>query len=163
VLPKGTQIAMVNPVLPQPQQQVVQNWPAGSFMTAEQIGVALRAAASKLGRPYVWGAEGPDSFDCSGLVQWAFAQAGVRMPRVTHQQWVTGPQVPLSQAQPGDLIFWRLDPTNPGYISHVAIYWGDGKMIQAPRTGDVVKISPVYTRGFAGVVRVSPIAAARVR
>ncbi|WP_223167252.1 C40 family peptidase [Nonomuraea sp. SYSU D8015] len=162
-LPKGTQVAPVNPVLPQPQQKVVQNWPAGSFMTADQITVALKAAASKLGRPYVWGAEGPDTFDCSGLVQWAFAQAGVRMPRVTHQQWVTGPQVPLSQAQPGDLIFWRLDPTNPGYISHVAIYWGDGKMIQAPRTGDVIKISPVHTRGFAGVVRVSPIAAAKVR
>ncbi|MFG1703894.1 C40 family peptidase [Nonomuraea sp. M3C6] len=161
-LPKGTQVAMVNPVLPQPQT-VKQNWPAGSFMTGEQITAALQAAASKLGRPYVWGAEGPDTFDCSGLVQWAYAQAGVRMPRVTHQQWVTGPQVPLAQAQPGDLIFWRLDPTNPGYISHVAIYWGDGKMIQAPRTGDVVKISPVYTRGLAGVVRVSPVAAAQVR
>ncbi|WP_327588778.1 C40 family peptidase [Nonomuraea sp. NBC_00507] len=161
-LPKGTQVAMVNPVLPQPQT-IRQNWPAGSFMSGDQITVALKAAASKLGRPYVWGAEGPETFDCSGLVQWAFAQAGVRMPRVTHQQWVTGPQVPLSQAQPGDLIFWRLDPTNPGYISHVAIYWGDGKMIQAPRTGDVVKISPVHTRGFAGVVRVSPVAASRVR
>ncbi|MFI7704460.1 C40 family peptidase [Nonomuraea sp. NPDC049480] len=163
LLPKGTQAAMVNPVLPQPQQKVTQNWPAGSFMTGDQVTVALRAAASKLGRPYVWGAEGPETFDCSGLVQWAFAQAGVRMPRVTHQQWVTGPQVPLAQAQPGDLIFWRLDPTNPGYISHVAIYWGNGKMIQAPRTGDVVKISPVHTRGFAGVVRVSPIAASKVR
>ena len=75
---------------------------------------ALRAAASKLGTPYVWGAEGPTTFDCSGLVQWAYAQAGVRMPRVTHQQWVTGPQVPLGQAQPGDLLFWRNDPTNPG-------------------------------------------------
>ncbi|MCK2213161.1 C40 family peptidase [Actinomadura sp. ATCC 31491] len=163
VLPKGTQIATVNPVLPQPRQQTARNWPAGSFMTAEQIQVALRAAASKLGRPYVWGAEGPDTFDCSGLVQWAFAQAGVRMPRVTHQQWVTGAQVPLSQAQPGDLIFWRSDPTNPDYISHVAIYWGNGQMIQAPRTGDVVKISKVYTRNLAGVVRVSPIAAAQVR
>ncbi|TMR97593.1 C40 family peptidase [Nonomuraea basaltis] len=162
-LPKGTQVAMVNPVLPQPQQKVAQNWPAGSFMTGEQVTVALKAAASKLGRPYVWGAEGPDTFDCSGLVQWAYAQAGVRMPRVTHQQWVAGPQVPLSQAQPGDLIFWRLDPTNPGYISHVAIIWGDGKMIQAPRTGDVVKLSPIHTRGLAGIVRVSPIAAAKVR
>lgn len=162
-LPKGTQAVMVNPVLPQPQQKVTRNWPSGSFMTREQVEVALRAAASKLGRPYVWGAEGPDTFDCSGLVQWAFAQAGVRMPRVTHQQWVTGPQVPLSQAQPGDLIFWRLDPTNPGYISHVAIYWGNGQMIQAPRTGDVVKMSPVHTRGFAGVVRISPAAAAKVR
>ncbi len=163
VLPKGTQVASVNPVLPQPQQQTARNWPAGSFMTVEQVHVALRAAASKLGRSYVWGAEGPNTFDCSGLVQWAFAQAGVRMPRVTHQQWVTGPQVPLSQAQPGDLIFWRSDPTNPDYISHVAIYWGNGQMIQAPRTGDVVKISKVYTKNLAGVVRVSPIAASRVR
>ncbi|MFI7636597.1 C40 family peptidase [Nonomuraea sp. NPDC049400] len=161
-LPKGTQVAMVNPVLPQPQTKA-RSWPAGSFMTGEQITVALQAAASKLGRPYVWGAEGPDTFDCSGLVQWAFARAGVRMPRVTHQQWVTGPQVPLSQAQPGDLIFWRSDPTNPGYISHVAIYWGNGKMIQAPRTGDVVKISPVHTRNLAGVVRVSPTMAVKVR
>ncbi len=85
------------------------------------------------------------------------------MPRVTHQQWVTGPQVPLAQAQPGDLLFWRNDPTNPGYISHVAIYWGNGKMLHAPRTGDVVKIAPVSTRNLAGVVRVSPQAAARVR
>ncbi|MEO3805892.1 NlpC/P60 family protein [Nonomuraea sp. B10E8] len=161
-LPKGTQAVMVNPVLP-PPQKVKQNWPAGSFMTGEQLTAALKAAVSKLGRPYVWGAEGPDTFDCSGLVQWAFAQAGVRMPRVTHQQWVTGPQVPLSQAQPGDLLFWRNDPTNPAYISHVAIYWGDGKMLHAPRTGDVVKIVPVSRRNLAGVVRVSPVAASRVR
>ncbi|HEX4816191.1 MAG TPA: C40 family peptidase [Nonomuraea sp.] len=162
-LPKGTQIALIDPVLPPPRQQIQRDWPTGSLMSADQITVALRAAASKLGRPYVWGAEGPDSFDCSGLVQWAFAQAGVRMPRVTHQQWVTGPQVPLSQAQPGDLLFWRHDPTNPGYISHVAIYWGDGKMLHAPRTGDVVKIAPVSTRNLAGVVRVSPAVAAGAR
>ncbi|KAB8191171.1 NlpC/P60 family protein [Nonomuraea phyllanthi] len=161
-LPKGTQAVMVNPVLPQPKVKA-RSWPAGSFMTVEQITVALKAAASKLGRPYVWGAEGPDTFDCSGLVQWAFAQAGVRMPRVTHQQWVTGARVRLADAQPGDLLFWRSDPTNPSYISHVAIYWGDGKMIQAPRTGDVVKISPVHTRGLAGVIRVSPAMAAQVR
>ncbi|WP_162795701.1 C40 family peptidase, partial [Nonomuraea lactucae] len=161
-LPKGTQVATVNPVLPPPQARA-RAYPAGSFMSGEQITAALRAAASKLGRPYVWGAEGPDTFDCSGLVQWAFAQAGVRMPRVTHQQWVSGPQVPFNQMQPGDLIFWRLDPTNPGYISHVAIYWGDGKMLQAPRTGDVIKISPVHTRNLAGVVRVSPAVAAQVR
>lgn len=162
-LPKGTQVATVNPVLPQPQTRT-QNWPAGSFMTAEQLTAALKAAVSKLGRPYVWGAEGPDTFDCSGLVQWAYGQAGVRMPRVTHQQWVTGPQVPsLAQAQPGDLLFWRNDPTNPDYISHVAIYWGNGKMLHAPHTGDVVKIVPVNTRNLAGIVRVSPIAAARVR
>ncbi|MGW4472257.1 C40 family peptidase [Nonomuraea sp. NPDC004354] len=161
VLPKGSQVAAINPVLAAPKK--VTQWSSGSFMTAAQLTTALQAGAGKLGRPYVWGAEGPDTFDCSGLVQWAFAQAGVRMPRVTHQQWVTGPQVPLAQAQPGDLIFWRSDPTNPGYISHVAIYWGNGKVLQAPRTGDVVKISPLSTRNLAGVVRVSPVIAARVR
>jgi len=135
----------------------------GSLMSAEQIQTVLNAAASKLGRPYVWGAAGPDAFDCSGLVQWAFAQAGVRMPRVTDRQWATGPKISLSEAQPGDLLFWRRDPTNPGYISHVAIYWGDGKMLHAPRTGDVVKIAPIPTEGFAGVVRVDPQIAARVR
>jgi cell wall-associated NlpC family hydrolase len=168
VLPKGSQVATINPVLVTPRGRTGQitpqaTWPAGSLMSADQIRVALTAAVSKLGRPYVWGAEGPDSFDCSGLVQWAFAQAGVRMPRVTDQQWVTGPQIPLSQAQPGDLLFWRSDPTNPGYISHVAIYWGDGKMLHAPHTGDVVKLVPIYTANLAGVVRVSPQIAAQLR
>ncbi|MEV7012448.1 C40 family peptidase [Streptosporangium sp. NPDC051022] len=160
VLPPGSQVATVNPVLATPKRTY---WPQSAFMSAEQIRIALTAAAGKLGRPYVWGAEGPDSFDCSGLVQWAYAQAGVKMPRVTHQQFVSGPQIPLSQVQPGDLLFWRHDPTNPGYVSHVAIYWGDGKMLNAPRTGDVVKIAPVSTRNFAGAVRVSPQIAAGVR
>ncbi|GII93190.1 hypothetical protein Ssi02_34210 [Sinosporangium siamense] len=171
VLPKGTQIASVNPVAPkvtaggsgQTGQTGQIPWSAESFMSSDQIRTALTAAASKLGRPYVWGAEGPDTFDCSGLVQWAYAQAGIRVPRVTHQQFVAGPHVPMAQIQPGDLIFWRHDPTNPGYVSHVAIYWGDGKMLHAPRTGDVVKISPVSTRNLAGVVRISPGVAARVR
>lgn len=161
ILPKGSQVATINPVVVAPKGRTV--WPQTAFMSTEQLRVMLTAAAGKLGRPYVWGAEGPDSFDCSGLVQWAFAQAGVRMPRVTSQQWATGPQVPLSQAQPGDLLFWRNDPTNPGYISHVAIYWGNGKMLHAPHTGDVVRIADVYTKNLAGVVRVSPQIAARVR
>lgn len=159
VLPKGTQIATVNPVAPVQVNQTV----TGPFASGDQLTVALTAAISKLGRPYVWGAEGPETFDCSGLVQWAFAQAGIKMPRVTHQQWVAGAQVPLSQAQPGDLLFWRNDPTNPDYISHVAIFWGDGKMLHAPRTGDVVKLVPVNTRNLAGVVRVNPAIAATVR
>ncbi|GAA0914109.1 C40 family peptidase [Nonomuraea longicatena] len=121
----------------------------------ERMRRVLAAAGGKLGAPYVWGAEGPDAFDCSGLIQWAFLQAGIRLPRVTHQQFAAGPQVPFSRMRPGDLIFWRLDPTDPGYISHAAIYWGDGKMIQAPRTGDVVKIVPVHARNLAGVVRIS--------
>jgi cell wall-associated NlpC family hydrolase len=161
LLPKGSQVATINPVVVERRGRTA--WPTTSFMSADQLQVALRAAQGKLGRPYVWGAEGPDSFDCSGLVQWAFAQAGVRMPRVAAQQWATGPQIPLSQARPGDLLFWRNDPTNPGYISHVAIYWGGGKMLVAPHTGDVVKFSTVYTKNLAGVVRVSPAVAGRVR
>ncbi|MFJ2028852.1 C40 family peptidase [Streptosporangium sp. NPDC087985] len=160
ILPRGSQIATINPVLPVPLRTT---WSASAFMTAPQLRTALTAAISKLGRPYVWGAEGPDTFDCSGLVQWAYAQAGVKVPRVTHQQFVSGPQIPLSQAQPGDLLFWRHDPTNPTYVSHVAIYWGNGKMLHAPRTGDVVKLVPVSTRNFAGAVRISPDIAARVR
>ncbi|WP_433498013.1 C40 family peptidase [Sphaerimonospora sp. CA-214678] len=161
ILPKGSQVATINPVVVAPRGTTA--WPATAFMSPQQLQVALRAAVGRLGRPYVWGAEGPNSFDCSGLVQWAYRQAGVRMPRVAAQQWATGPQIPLSQARPGDLLFWRNDPTNPRYISHVAIYWGDGKMLHAPRTGDVVKIAPIYTKNLAGVVRVSPGISARVR
>lgn len=157
-LPAGTQIATVNPVAP-PATAVADTPP----VSAPQLRTALQAAYGKLGRPYVWGAEGPDSFDCSGLVQWAFAQAGIKLPRVTHQQWAAGFQVPLAQAQPGDLLFWRYDPTNPEYISHVAIYWGNGQMLHAPRTGDVVKLAPVTTRDLAGVVRINPAVAAQVR
>ncbi|MFI7534568.1 C40 family peptidase [Streptosporangium sp. NPDC049376] len=160
VLPKGSQVATINPVFTAPRRTV---WPVGAFPTAPQIRTVLTAAISKLGRPYVWGAEGPDTFDCSGLVQWAYRQAGIQVPRVTHQQFVSGPRIELSQAQPGDLLFWRNDPTNPGYVSHVAIYWGDGKMLHAPRTGDVVKLVPIYTRNFAGAVRISPQIAAQVR
>jgi cell wall-associated NlpC family hydrolase len=121
----------------------------------------LQAAESRLGLPYVWGAAGPRSFDCSGLVQWSFAQAGVVMPRVAADQARTGPAIPLSQAQPGDLLFYHTDPTAPDYISHVAIYLGRGWMIQAPEPGENVQVVPLALGSeFAGVVRVSPRIAA---
>ncbi len=123
----------------------------------------LKAALGRVGLPYVWGAAGPGSFDCSGLVQWSFAQAGVVMPRVAADQARTGPAIPLSQAQPGDLLFYHTDPTAPDYISHVAIYLGKGLMIQAPHTGADVQVVPVALGSeFAGVVRVSPAIAAQV-
>ncbi len=128
-----------------------------------QIVTTLDAALSRQGMPYVWGAAGPASFDCSGLVQWSFAQAGVRMPRVAADQARTGPAVPVSQLQPGDLLFYHTDPTDPGYISHVAIYLGDGKMIQAPQPGQNVEVVPADTGNeFAGAVRVDPALAAAV-
>jgi peptidoglycan DL-endopeptidase CwlO len=133
-----------------------------ALSTAELIAM-LRAAVSRVGYPYVWGGSGPTTFDCSGLVQWSFARAGVVMPRVAADQARTGPAIPFSQAQAGDLLFYRTDPTAPDYISHVAIYLGKGMMIQAPEPGENVQIVPVALGSeFAGVVRVSPAIAAQV-
>ena len=123
----------------------------------------LKAAMSRRGMPYVWGAAGPRSFDCSGLVQWSFAQAGLVMPRVAADQALTGPSVPVSQLQPGDLLFYHTDPTAPTYISHVAIYLGNGWMIQAPEPGMDVEVVPAdFGTEFAGAVRVNPAQAAAV-
>ena len=134
----------------------------GGLASATVIHAFLEAAVSRLGMPYVWGAAGPTSFDCSGLVQWSFAQAGVVMPRVAADQARTGPSVPVSQLAPGDLLFYHTDPTAPGYISHVAIYLGGGKMIQAPEPGMDVEVVPVdLGSDFAGAVDVSPAVAAQ--
>jgi len=136
---------------------------AGPGLTSAELVRFLKAAESRIGLPYVWGAAGPTSFDCSGLVQWSFAQAGVVMPRVAADQARTGPSVPVSQLAPGDLLFYHTDPTAPGYISHVAIYLGDGKMIQAPEPGMDVEVVPVDVGNeFAGAVDVSPAVAAQV-
>ncbi|RCV52212.1 hydrolase [Marinitenerispora sediminis] len=135
---------------PEPRPSDAEGDPVADSAIEEMIA----AAESRLGLPYVWGAEGPDSFDCSGLVQWAFAEAGVAVPRVTHDQWWAGEHVDFADARRGDLIFWRTDPTAPDYISHVAIYLGDGMMLEAPRSGDVVKVTEVRTDRMAGVVRV---------
>jgi cell wall-associated NlpC family hydrolase len=134
----------------------------GGVATA-QLGTVLRAAMSRRGLPYVWGAAGPTAFDCSGLVQWSFAQAGIAMPRVAADQALAGPAVPASQLQPGDLLFYHTDPTDPRYISHVAIYLGNGWMIQAPEPGQDVEIVPADVGSeFAGAIRVNPAQAAAV-
>ena len=127
------------------------------------IDVVLNAALSRKGMPYVWGAAGPSSFDCSGLVQWSFAQAGIELPRVAADQALAGPAVPVSELAPGDLLFYHTDPTAPGYISHVGIYLGNGWMIQAPQPGMDVEVVPVYFgTEFAGAVRVSAAQASSV-
>jgi cell wall-associated NlpC family hydrolase len=133
----------------------------GGPMTVAELDTALRSAESRRGLPYVWGGAGPSTFDCSGLVQWAFAQAGVRMPRVADDQARAGPAVPVSELEPGDLLFYHTDPTAPGYISHVAIYLGNGWMIQAPEPGLDVQIVPAsFGSEFAGAIRVYPQIAA---
>jgi hypothetical protein len=144
-------------------KEVVVTRDAGEFLTRSQISGFLKAAASRAGAPYVWGATGPNSFDCSGLVQWSFAQIGIQMPRVAQEQFFTGPHVPYRDARPGDLLFWHyFDPIDPTFVDHVAIYIGNGKMIEAPHTGDVVKVVPVPLAHMVGVVRVDPAVASQV-
>jgi len=104
---------------------------------------ALRAAMTKLGKPYLWGAEGPNSFDCSGLVLWAFQQVGVNnLPRTAANQAGMGRAVSRSELQPGDLVFFY----SP--ISHVGIYSGEGKVLNAVQSGDFVRYSEVSRMPF---------------
>jgi peptidoglycan DL-endopeptidase CwlO len=136
---------------------------SSAAVPAATIDTMLSAAMSRRGLPYVWGAAGPSSFDCSGLVQWSFAQAGIVMPRVAADQALSGPAVPVSQLEPGDLLFYHTDPTAPDYISHVAIYLGNGWMVQAPEPGKDVEVVPAaFGSEFAGAIRVSPAQAASV-
>jgi cell wall-associated NlpC family hydrolase len=116
---------------------------------------AIKAAATRLGLPYVWGATGPSTFDCSGLTQWAYAQAGVRLPRTSREQYSQLPKVPLDQLAPGDLVFYAVDVTDPGSIHHVGIYLGDGLSLYAPQTGSVVKIGAVGYGRIIGATRPS--------
>ncbi|QTD98026.1 NlpC/P60 family protein [Streptomyces cyanogenus] len=108
---------------------------------------ALAAARSALGRPYVWGANGPSGFDCSGLMQWAYAHAGVHLPRTSQEQRFAGRRVPLSQARPGDLVVYRSD------ASHVAMYAGNGQVIHAPYPGAPVRYDPVGMMPVSSVTR----------
>ena len=114
---------------------------------------AIAAALSKLGRPYVWGAEGPDTFDCSGLVQWSYAQAGLSLPRLADDQYFAATPVPLSDLKPGDLLVYAYDVHDASTIHHITMYLGNGQMVHAPHTGDVVRVAPVYLDGLYGAAR----------
>ena len=110
--------------------------------------IAVKAALSKLGSPYVWAAEGPNSFDCSGLTMWAWAQAGVSLPHSSRMQYAVLPKISASELRPGDLVF-HYSP-----IHHVGIYIGNDQMVHAPHSGDVVKISQFSSYpSFTGAAR----------
>jgi cell wall-associated NlpC family hydrolase len=110
--------------------------------------VAVAAAESRVGDPYVWGAAGPDEFDCSGLVMWAYAQAGVSLPHYSGSQYADTVAIPMSDLEPGDLVF----PADPGV--HVAMYIGDGEIVQAPYTGADVQIVALNPSFFVLASRV---------
>lgn len=116
-----------------------------------KVDQVIAAASAELGEPYVWGDEGPNTFDCSGLMQWVFAKVGLRLPRTARQQqaWAT----PVTGTpQPGDLVFWGRPAT------HVGLYIGGGKMIAASSSADKVRVQAVYGRP-AGYGRVKGLGA----
>ncbi|MEU1551019.1 C40 family peptidase [Nocardia sp. NPDC005745] len=108
--------------------------------------IALDAAMSKVGSPYVYGAAGPNSFDCSGLVQWSYRQAGVELPRTSGAQLSAGSPVSLNDLQPGDLVSFYGG-------SHSGLYAGDGNVVHASTSGQPVKVAPISSMPVAGARR----------
>ncbi|GLZ43689.1 C40 family peptidase [Actinokineospora sp. NBRC 105648] len=116
----------------------------------QAAGGAMQFALGQQGKPYVWGA-GTDqqgSYDCSSLMLQSYRSAGITLPRTSREQYKAGALLPVEQAQPGDLLFWAYDESNPATIHHVAMYLGDGKIVEAQQTGVPVHIRPVsWTEG----------------
>ncbi|WP_405102067.1 NlpC/P60 family protein [Micromonospora sp. NBC_01412] len=108
---------------------------------------AIRTACAQVGDPYVWGATGPNSFDCSGLTQYAYKAAGISLTHFTGAQWNEGRAIPRSEARPGDLVFFFSD------LHHVGLYLGNDKMVHAPRAGKPVNVSSINTMPVAGFRR----------
>lgn len=122
--------------------------PAGAAGVAE---TALRFALAQLGTPYRWGGEGDGGFDCSGLVQAAYATAGITMPRTAQAQHDAGPALPWgAELEPGDLVFFG---SATDHVTHMGLYLGDGQMINAPRTGAVVRVEPYRWANYLGATR----------
>jgi peptidoglycan DL-endopeptidase CwlO len=120
---------------------------------------AVAVALAQLGSPYVWGAEGPSTFDCSGLTSFSYAAAGVTIPLVSRAQFAAYAgmrSVDPLHLVPGDLVFFADNPDNPGTIHHVGMYIGKGMMVEAPYTGAVVRTSSIWRSSYAGAVRPAP-------
>jgi cell wall-associated NlpC family hydrolase len=115
--------------------------------------VAVQWAYAEIGKPYVWAAAGPDSFDCSGLTQYVWGKAGVYLGHYTGDQWNEGVHVSQDQLEPGDLVFFAYNTSDPSSIHHVGIYIGNGNMIDAPYTGVDVRVDPAFRSDYIGAVR----------
>lgn len=140
------------PASPSPSEpkQETKSEPAPSSAPAPRANaqVAVDAALSKLGAPYLWGATGPDRFDCSGLMVWAWAQAGVSLPRTSHGQFTNLRSVSRSELQPGDLVF-----AGSPRVHHVGMYIGNGQIVHSPRSGYTVSIRSMERSDLRGFGR----------
>jgi cell wall-associated NlpC family hydrolase len=123
------------------------------------VATAIAFAMAQLGKPYQWGAAGPDSYDCSGLVYAAYAAAGIHIARTTYQRQHDGPVIPLSQIQPGDLLFSAGSGGTASDPGHVVMYLGGGQVIQAPRTGQDVQTGPAGLASVTVATRPAALAA----
>jgi cell wall-associated NlpC family hydrolase len=166
-------VAAVAPPAPKPAAPPAATAPSGNTNragsgSASKAQTAIDAAKAYLGTSYAWGGGGtrgpgpgldPDQgvigFDCSGLTQYAYGQAGISIPRNSRAQYASLPKVADDDLQAGDLVFWGTDGSDPSSIEHVAIYLGGNQVIQAPESGDVVKISRMWWSGYVGAVRPS--------
>ncbi|MEU9475770.1 bifunctional lytic transglycosylase/C40 family peptidase [Streptomyces sp. NPDC048191] len=133
--------------------------PVSRINPTQQAAGAIGFAQSKLGTPYLWGGEGSAEqggrFDCSGLTQAAYAKVGITLPRVANDQYNAGPHPSRDQLLPGDLVFFSTDLSDSRAIHHVGIYVGGGYMIDAPRTGAVIRFDPIDTPDYFGATRVT--------
>ncbi|HEY8533805.1 MAG TPA: NlpC/P60 family protein [Micromonospora sp.] len=121
--------------------------PCPAVYPGGKAAIVVKTACAQIGKPYVWGAAGPDAFDCSGLTQYAWAAAGVHLTHYTGAQWNEGTPVSRSEARPGDLVFFRAD------LSHVGIYVGNNLMVHAPNAGDRVRMASIDSMPIAGFRR----------
>ena len=132
--------------------------PSGGRPAGKVAATAIAFAEAQLGRPYQWGAAGPDAYDCSGLVYAAYAAAGIHIARTTYQWRQDGPQVPLSEIQPGDLLFSAGSDGTPANPGHVVMYLGGGQVIQAPQAGQDVQAGPLDLAGVVAATRPADLA-----
>jgi cell wall-associated NlpC family hydrolase len=136
------------PTTPPPAPAPVRHVPA-----AGGAATAVAWAYREIGKPYVWAAAGPNSFDCSGLTQYVWGKAGVYLAHYTGSQWNEGTHIARADVQPGDLVFFATNTSDPSTIHHVGIYVGGGMMIDAPYTGVDVRKEPAFRSDYIGAVR----------
>ncbi|MFD2764029.1 C40 family peptidase [Micromonospora eburnea] len=125
----------------------VDGCPSVDGVVSSAARTAIKTACAQVGDPYVWGATGPNAFDCSGLTQYAYKAAGISLTHFTGAQWKEGKAVSRSEARPGDLVFFYSD------LHHVGLYLGDGLMVHAPRTGKPVQVTQISYMPVAGFRR----------